>query len=72
MAHRHTWERSGGCKENPGCWDMGDGRMKFVSRCACGAEKTVITIYARGRSGYAGTLIKMADGRVVKDTIRWQ
>ena len=50
MKHRHKWERYGGCKENPGCFDRGNGTMIFVSRCACGFVRVLGTNYAgRGR-----------------------
>jgi hypothetical protein len=52
-ATEHDWtsEFEGGCSENPGCWDLGNGRMKFVSHCrTCGMERTRISLYASGNS----------------------
>lgn len=38
-AHKHKWERYGGCRENPGMHSSG-GSVVIASRCtACGAEK---------------------------------
>lgn len=52
-ADEHDWtsEFEGGCSENPGCWDIGGGRMKFVSHCRhCGMERVQISLYAPGNS----------------------
>jgi hypothetical protein len=47
MKHSHKWQRFGGCKENPGCFDRGNGNMIFVSRCdACGKVRVIGTNYA--------------------------
>lgn len=49
----HDWTREfeGGCSDNPGCWDIGGGRMKFVSHCRhCGMERVEISLYAPGNS----------------------
>lgn len=52
-ADEHDWtsEFEGGCAENPGCWDIGSGRMKFVSHCRhCGMQRVEISLYAPGNS----------------------
>ena len=47
MRHAHKWEDFGGCRENPGCFDLGNGNMIFVSHCdGCGKVKVVGTNYA--------------------------
>lgn len=49
----HEWssEHCGGCDDNPGVWDIGGGRMKFISRChRCGMKRTEISLYAHGNS----------------------
>ena len=38
MSHKHSWERYGGCKENPGVHSSG-GSVVIATRCQCGAEK---------------------------------
>jgi hypothetical protein len=31
---RHQWKPDGGCRENPGVFDNGNGGMLYVDRCA--------------------------------------
>lgn len=52
-ADKHEWtrEHEGGCAENPGCWDLGNGRMQYVDHCAhCGMRRERVSLYAAGNS----------------------
>ena len=49
--HKHTWIGSTrGCAENPGCWDTGNGALRYRSACACGACREKVESYC-GRGG---------------------
>ena len=47
--HDHEWtsENEGGCDQNPGCWDTGNGSMVFVDHCKiCGMKRRHVSKYA--------------------------
>jgi hypothetical protein len=48
----HEWAASGGCSENPGCFDSGNGGLIFKERCAkCGAIRRCGEDYTGERPG---------------------
>lgn len=51
LGHEHTWEvplkMVGGSKENPGVVVLGQGKTELRSMCACGAQKTEISVEKR-------------------------
>ena len=56
-AEEHDWtnEFENGCTENPGVWDTGNGRMKYIAHCRhCGMMRTNISLYASGNSNRSG------------------
>ncbi len=49
---RHSWESSGGCRENPGVFDNGNGGMIYVQECAkCGSTRRRGSDYTGHRPG---------------------
>lgn len=49
---RHQWVSSGGCVENPGCFDNGNGGMVYVQECRkCGATRSRGSDYTGCRPG---------------------
>ena len=52
MCKRHKWQAVGGCSENPGVWDNGNGGLKYVSECAnCGIVRKSGSDYTGCRPG---------------------
>lgn len=40
---RHSWTRSGGCRENPGVWGIGGAAISITETCEhCGCERTKV------------------------------
>jgi len=36
---KHEFKPVGGCSENPGVWDNGNGGLTFVEECSCGVRQ---------------------------------
>ena len=52
MTCEHEWQDSGGCSENPGVFDNGNGGMVYVKRCTiCGMMRKRGKDYTGWRSG---------------------
>ena len=62
--HRHQWQPTGGCAENPGVYDSGSGGIIEVAVCTvCGMVRRIGYDYTRVRPGNTwGPLYKLADG----------
>ena len=49
---RHAWVPSGGCRENPGVYDNGNGGMEYHQECAkCGSTRHRGSDYTGCRPG---------------------